>query len=344
MRTAIALAALVALAACASPRDPDRWLPTGGGDAAAFEDLTDVELDHLALVATNLVAALVQLPETSPANVTLQVSPPTSAFGNTVLRALEDAGYGLQRVDADQGVHYVAYRARFAETEAGPVTDYELLVGDVRLQREYVHGDTRVFPSSLLTLDGTAAAPADIVLDDAVFREQGGEDDAFISGVRTEGGAPSQVREVAVNDFDAQPEGSRTAPAEILDAARRRRALADAERGDAAIDLDDWERRRRTVLIFENAETRTMGAGNKQAVRLLARDTGPDDVFVVTACTDADGRDDASRVRGARVVEEFLGHGIAAEAVRLAPCIRASYRHASDDSPVPVEIVQFRRR
>jgi len=334
------------LGGCAATSDPAEWLPRGGGDPAAFDALSDVQRDQLALVATNLVSALVQLPETSPANVTLQVSRANSAFGNTILRALEDAGYGLQRVDADQGSHYVAYRQRFAETEAGPVTDYELLVGEVRLQREYVLDETRVFPSSLLTLEGSSAVPAEIVLDDAVFREQGGEamGSAFISGVRSEGGGPASVREVAVNDFDEQPANRRTAPAEILESARRRRALSDAERGDAALDPTAYERTRRTVLILDDAATRTLGAGNKQAVRLLARDTREGDVFIVTACTDADGRDEASRGRGARVVEEFLGHGLTAEAVRLAPCIRASFRHASDDSPVPVEIVQYRRR
>ena len=333
------------LAACAATtRDPSPWLPHGGGSAEALEGLSDTELEHLSRVSTNLVSALVQLPEVSPTTTTLQVSTPTSAFGNVVLRALEDAGYGLQRVDADQGRHYVAYSRRFAETEAGPVTDYELLVGDVRLQREYVHEGERVFPSSLLTIEGSAAVPADIVLDDAVFREQGGEGDAFISGVRVEGDLPSSVAEVAVNDFDVRPAERRTSPEEVLETARRRRALADAERGDTTLDLETYERTRRTVLIFEDAATRTMGPGNKQAVRLLARDAGEDDVFVVTACTDADGRDEASRERGARVIEEFLGYGIDAGAMRLAPCMRASFRHATDDSPVPVEIVQYRPR
>ena len=176
---------LALLAACAGtpPRDDARWLPLGGGDRAAFAALESSEIEQLALVSTNLVAALVQLPELSPSTVTLQLSAPRSAFGNTVLRALEDAGYGVQRVAADQGRHYVAYRQRFAETDAGPVTDYELTVNGLRVHREYVHRDTGVYPSSLMTIEGSAAAAGGIVLDDGIFREQGGDEEAFVSGV-----------------------------------------------------------------------------------------------------------------------------------------------------------------
>ena len=333
-----ALALALAVGGCASPPDPAPWLPRAGGDAAAFDGLSATELEQLRIVSTDLVAALVQLPEAVPATTTLQYSPPRSAFGNTVLRALEDAGYGLQRVAADQGPHYVAYSRRFAETESGPVTDYELSVGELRLQRAYVHAPERVLPSSLLAIENSAARPDGVLLDEALFREQGGVGDAFISGVRTAGDLPPSIGEVSVDDYDARPPDRRTSPREVLADARERRALAVAERPAA---LADRERLRRTVLIFDDASTRRLGLANKQAVRLLARDAGEDDLFVVTACTDADGRDEAARGRGARVVEEFLGHGLDPDAVRLGPCIRASYRHVSDDSPVPVEVVQY---
>ena len=327
------------LGACATLPDPGPWMPRGGGDPGAFDDMPAAERDQLARVATDLVAALVQLPELSPTSVTLQHSPPRSAFGNTVVRALEDAGYGLQRVAADQGAHYVAYSRRFSETEAGPVTDYELSVGDIVLQRAYAHDAARVFPSSLLAIEGSAARPDDIVLDDAMFREQGGDGAAFISGVRAGGELTSDVDEVTVDDLDARPAAQRTSAREVLDGARTRRTLAVAE---ASVELERLERLRRTVLIFDDADTRRMGAANKRAVRLLVRDARPGDLFVVTACTDVDGRDEAARTRGTRVIDEFVGHGVPPATVRLAPCVRASYRHPSDDSPVPVTVVHYR--
>lgn len=322
--------------------DGERWLPRNGGSAEAFDGLSSSDVSQLSLVATSLVAALVQLPETEPEKLTLQVSTPSTAFGNTVLRALEDAGYGIQQVVSDQGSHYVAYRRRLSETDAGPVTDFEISVGAVRLQREFVFDATGIYPSSLLNVNGSSASPRDILIDDRVFAEQGGDIRAFISGVRDEQSGKTRIEEVAVNDFDQLPEDRRTTSREWLNSVKQRHALSESE-FEGSID-GSLERMRRTVLIFDSVDTRIMGAGNKQAVRLLARDTLPGDLFVITACTDADGRNEAARSRSIRVVEEFLGHGVPQASLRIAPCVRASYRHSTDDSPVPVEVVQHRKR
>lgn len=346
VRAILCAVSFALLAACAGtpPRDEARWLPLGGGDREAFAAMQTSEIEQLALVSTNLVAVLVQLPELSPTKVTLQLSAPRSAFGNTVLRALEDAGYGVQRVAADQGRHYVAYRQRFAETDAGPVTDYELTVNGLRVHREYLHKDTGVYPSSLMTIEGSAMAPGEVVLDDGIFREQGGDDEAFVSGVSGSATAPVELE---AGEFDALPDEERTGGRALLEHRRLHRTLAlatlDAE---ANARLARHERVRRAVLIFDDGASHRLGEANKQAVRLLVRAMREGDLIVVTACTDtALGiRDGVTRRHGARVIEEFLGHGLPSESVRLAPCTRPSFRHASDTSAVPVEVVQYRTR
>jgi len=63
---------------------------------------------------------------------------------------------------------------------------------------------------------------------------------------------------------------------------------------------------------------------------------------MIRACLDADGRDKASMNRAFRVEQELLGFGIAPDDTYVAPCARASYRHSSDDSPAPVELVHYR--
>ena len=85
-----------------------------------------------------------------------------------------------------------------------------------------------------------------------------------------------------------------------------------------------------------------MGRGNKRAVAQLADTFEEGDVFSITACTDADGRNDEAQFRAVRIEEEFVSHGVVPMAVQIEPCIRASYRHKSDDSPVAVSIVQYR--
>ena len=323
---------------------PGALVPRLGGDPGALAALDGVELEGLRLIATNLVSALVQIPELAPGVATLQVNRPDTAFGNAVVRALEDAGYGLQLVADDRGRHYVGYARRVAETEIGEVVDYRLAVGEVALTREFaVEDDGSVFPASLLRIEGVDPLPA-IELADGVFREQGGTPRSFVSGTRGiggTGGAPT-IDTVEVFDYDALPPERRTAPVEVLARSRERGALA----ADAAAtpDLDDYVRHRRTVLIFEDPDTSFLGAPNKRAVRLLAREVVPGDLFVIRSCRDFDGEDAAAMRRGLRVEEELVGLGVAPEATWIAPCVGSNYRHASDDSPVPVELFHYRRR
>lgn len=337
-------AATLALCACSTvaERDVDRWLPRLGGEPAALAGESDAVLDQLARVSTSFAAALVQLPAIDPVTTTLQFSAPSSAFGNTLLRALEDAGYGIQRVEADQGSHYVAYRRRFAETDVGPVTDYEVSIGDLLLRREFVHAAGRVYPSSLLTVEGEYVLPRALELEDKVFSEQGGDVGSFISGIRSDAAGADRVGEHVVRDFDRVPQARQLSARQVLARVRARREF-DESLPDALVEPSVF-RLRRTVLSFDNDQTLHMRAGNKQAVRILASDTEPGDVFVMTACTDADGRNEAAESRGRRVVDEFLSHGIPRTQLRVAACVRASYRHPSDDSPVPLEVVQYRKR
>ena len=345
-RSAVALAFAFALAGCLSGAPPcDAWMPriaSAEAPGARALGVDGAEIGRLQLIAANLVSALVQLPGMDPGGRTLQVSSPASAFGLVLVRALEDAGFGLQRVSADQGLHYVAYRRRVADTDAGEVVDYGLSIGEIAVSREYAVEAGRVYPSSPMTIEGVPD-PGAVALDDALFREQGGRA-AFVSGVRGADGfvAPESLVEVSVAEEDALPVARRTAPRAHVEAAVLGDALDEGGAGPLP-GPSTHARVRRTVLIFDDASTRLMGAANKQAVRLLVRDVAAGDVFVVNACTAADGRDDAADARALRVKEEFLSHGLAAETVRIGPCIRASYRHGSDDAPVPVEIVQHRR-
>jgi len=294
------------------------------------------QLEQLRLISIDLVSALVQLPDINPTAVTLQVTQPRTAFGNLMIRALEDAGYGLQRVSADQGLHYVQYSDRFAQTDAGPINDYVLRVGNVSLGREYSTNNNGVFPSSLMRIDG-AERPDLIVLNDEIFKEQGGSGDIFISGVAS-GRELSGVREISAEEYDRTPLDQRTDRSTRLLSARRSAIARVVSRSE----LQNMTRLRRTVLIFNDPETRLMGAGNKQAVRLLVREYKPGDIYQIAACSDVDGKNDESILRGIRVVEEFLSYDIPVESVVKAPCRRASFRHPADNSPVAVEVVHHR--
>ena len=322
-------------------RDNTPYLPVVGANEEVVAKASLEELRQLQLIASNLVSALVQIPELQPAVVTLQVSRAQTIFGNTLIRALENAGFGLQLVSADQGKNYVSYGKRFSETDSGPITDYDIGIGKLSVRREYITTDSGIFPSSLMAVSGTQQV-TDIVLNDAIFREQGGVGDTFISGVQSEDDISIRpvISEVDVNAYDATPESKRTSQTSIFDEAKKRFFETESQR--APVDFSAYQRSRRTVLIFGNNKTMMMGPGNKQAVRLMVREYLPGDIFVVTACTDVDGENENARVRGIRVEQEFASHGVPVDAVALAECIRASYRHESDNSEVPVEVVHYR--
>lgn len=340
LRLALSVPALVLAGCSIAPVNLDPFLPYIEPNRAALKGMRHSELENLQLVATNLVSALVQIPETNAISTQLQVSRPSSAFGNLIIRALEDAGYSIQHVSADQGQHYVRYGRRISETETGRVVDYDVEVGNVLLRREYITNDSGIFPSSLMSITGTQHA-AYVQLDDNIFKEQGGND-LFISGIKTDDSTQrTNITTVQVKDYDQTPDDKRSKQEFILARARHRLQGRTASYDD--IDLSDYDRARRTVLIFDSRTTNIMGRGNKRAISLLAREYQTDDLYSVTACTDADGEDDSALTRAVRVQEEFVSHGIKPSSVVFAPCIRASFRHTSDNSPVPVTIEQLRK-
>lgn len=322
--------------------DTDAITPRIGGNQKVLGTISASERAHLQLIATNMISTLVQIPQMQSGTLTLQFNDPQTAYGNAIVRALEDAGFGLQRVTADQGQNYVSYSKRLSETESGLVTDYQLSVGKISLRREYsVQEGNLIYPSSLLTIDGTESI-ADIQLSDSIFVEQGGRGDTFISGVQLEGEPDPDlaVKTIDVRDYDELPADKRTSQNEVFERARQHFFEIQAKR--EIPPLPRFNKHRRTVLIFDNNETLLMGEANKQAVRLLVREFSDDDIMLIKACLDADGTNNLSMNRAIRVEQELLGFGIPPESTYIAPCARASYRHASDDSPTPVELVHYR--
>lgn len=347
LAAAIILSSIL-MASCVAPAKPigisaESITPRIASQPGVVENTDPVVRAQLQLIATNLIATLVQIPEMRPTTATLQISTPKTAFGHSIVRALEDAGFGLQLVSADQGRNYVSYSKRFSETESGLVTDYMLAVGKIGLTREYIQENNAVYPSSLMQISGTDSI-ADIDLADNIFAEQGGDNTAFISGAQNSGQANPNItaKTVDVFDFDELPQNKRTRQGMVFAQAKKRFFESDTER--AAPNLNNFEKHRRTVLIFDNNSTQMLGNSNKQAVRLMVREFSDDDIIVIKSCQDADGSDTPSLNRGIRVEEELAGYGVPTESAYIAPCARTSYRHSSDDSPAPVELIHYKAK
>ncbi|MBX2880364.1 MAG: hypothetical protein KTR32_10555 [Granulosicoccus sp.] len=299
------------------------------------------ENDFLRLIATDLVSAMLQIRELNPTITTLQISEPVNEFGRVLETAFENAGYGLQRVSADQGRHYVSYAIRSSETDAGSVTDYLIRVSGIEIRREYNQTAAGVYPSSLMFIQGTKS-DADIKLNDELFAEQGGEE-SYLSGIEPSDDQTLEVgsiREIISDSDTGIVEGRRTRQEVVLNRAKEH--LYESERKFEKSNVENMVRYRRVVILFGDNKTLEMGTANKEALRILYQDFQRGDIFEITACDDFDGKNEMSERRAVRVKEEFLGLGAPAEAVFRAPCVRANFRHHSDNSPVPVAIVHYR--
>ena len=318
----------------------ERYTPTNFGDRQSLDELGIEELRELNLVATNLVSILLQVPELEPMNATFQVTRPISAFGNVLVRAMEDAGIALQLVALDMGENYVSYGQSFSVTDTGSVIVFTISVNDVELSREFVTKSKGIYPASLVSIDGTDFINS-IDIDDSIFTEQGG-DDSFLSGVRSDNAYSDGTHVVSVKDYERIPVDKQRSRESVVADARRRFFLAAAER--APSNLSNYDRYRRTVLIFADMNSLSLGSANKASLRMLVREFDTDDVLLIKACTDVDGINALAQDRAIRVEEEFLSHKIPMSSVFIAPCAQTNYRHSSDNSPVPVEVVHYRAK
>jgi len=321
-----------------TPELAQRYTPTHFGGSESLESLSVSELRQLDLVATNLVSVLVQVPELEPFTTTFQVTRPSSAFGTVLVRRMEDAGLALQLVSSDQGLHYVSYGQSFSVTDTGSVFVYSIAVNEFELSRDFIVKSDGIFPASLVSIDGSRFTDA-IEIDDSIFTEQGG-DDTFISGVRTADARAASIEEVVVNDFDRLPDDKLRRSESVINDAKRRFYLADAKRSPP--DLTGFDRYRRTVLIFDDKSSLSLGEANKRSLRLLVREFDDNDVLLIKACNDVDGVNAVAQDRAIRVEEEFTGYRIPITSVYIAPCAQTNYRHPADNSPVPVEVVHYR--
>jgi len=339
----LALLLAASLGACTSGPDERaqaRDEPLVGGDRDALAAISSNERERLRLVAVDLVGTLAQLPELAPAGTTLQVKRAKTAFGTLVVRALEDAGYGLQRVTADQGRNHVGYSQRFARTDIGEIDDFALSVGRVTLARAYTTEDGRVLPSSPISIDGLETLP-DALPDERPFLEQGGARSSYLSGVELAGNPEEgRVYSVDVGPDDGVSPAERTGASGVF--ARARERAHDTSVAAGAGVPPGRRRAGRTVLLFHGADATRLGFGNKLAVASLLERYLDGDSFLIRACHDRDGRDTPSRARAIRVRDELLAHGMPPTDVHIAPCVPAGYRRAAGHAPAPVELVHYR--
>jgi len=91
----ISLLAAVSTGCSTAPKTPEgvsatSLTPRISSNPKILAATNGLERTQLQLIATNLIATLVQIPEMRPATATLQISQPQTAYGHALVRAMED--------------------------------------------------------------------------------------------------------------------------------------------------------------------------------------------------------------------------------------------------------------
>ena len=308
----------------------------GGGRDGSDDALPDPDL-----IARNLVNTLTQLPELHPLQTTVQVSAPATPFGRHVLARLDEAGYGIQEVSADQGVHYVRYRAERAETETGERTRYRVAIGPVAVERDYrvVAGET--LPGSAQSVHG-AEPHEDVRLNDDVFADVPSE---ALSTVRFGEGDEPRVVDLTVPTVSPVVLGA-AAPAVPLESEGVgsfvpdgsssdfrllvRQNMYDMQRSNYAPLFAAYEDIRQDTLVFPN-DSLVLGESNKEIIADYVRELDPaTDVLSVIGCSHGrtaidNGNELLAIGRANRVKEAFMFAGLAHDQVLEESCWADSY-------------------
>jgi len=241
-------------------------------------------------IVQNLVFSIIQIESLHPFKTTLQMKEPRGELAKLVKTRFEDAGYGIQYVESDQGVNYVRHSAQSSVSEEADTTTYRITVGDVSVERDYILSGDLTAPDSELRVTG--AYEQDIHLNDDVFGDEFAETE-FTEVVFDETDVPVIIT-VADRDisFEKQLFAENEEPATALApesgnsfaraVMQNVRTIMGSNFSEMFSSYQDIEQ---DVLIFPNDSLR-LGGENKTVIQKYADNVNPDtDVLSVIGCS-----------------------------------------------------------
>jgi len=275
------------------------------------EDIKRITLSNN-LVASNLVFVLTQLEELRPINTTIQITEPVTSLGDTVLRALREAGYGIQKVEGDLGANYVRYKYEESTTERGPVTRYTMSIGEIEASREYTLQGDEILPDSALEISG--AKEIYVQLNDGIFSGTGANYEELVFFNDT------VLPEVSEEGTQLADQGN-SVPIENL----IKKNIYHDRKSNYAVIFEEYDNIASEVLVFGN-DSMSLGDKNKQSIVEFAKAMNPEtDLISIIGCshgktTIKNGNNMLAVGRANRVKEEFIYAGIGYDKVLDEGC------------------------
>jgi len=266
----------------------------GDSDTSDATQSAEVSFDTDVLdsdkIVQNLVFSIIQIESLHPFKTTLQMKSPRGELAKLVKTRFEDAGYGIQYVESDQGVNYVRHSAQSSVSEEGDTTTYRITVGEISVERDYMLSGTNTVPESELRVTG--AYEQDIHLNDDVFGEEFAKTQ-FTEVHFDESDVPVVIT-VADRDltFEKQPlavDGEEVNSEAAVSENSFARAVMQNVRTIMGSNFSEvfagYEDVQKDILIFPNDSLR-LGTENKTLIQQYADGLDPDrDVLSVIGCS-----------------------------------------------------------
>lgn len=292
---------------------------------SATEGQSDPSLE---IVAIDLISILGQLPSFDPLSMTVQVSPIHTKFGHAIVQGLKVAGYGIQRVSADQGVNHVQYKDTAIIESTGQSNSFEIEIRGIRIVRKYSRIDGRWIPTSSFHIYGVQ--PSRIV----VFNDlhaSANKENQIKSGVvfHNADGRVLESRESTVNVSRLDTEPSLSGDANPTHRALLLTQASTFTRQRASINQNQqlYQSIAELILRFPSANPNELGHDNKLAIAKLLRSYNADtDRFVIQGCVKGktllwDSTESISLERQLRVNKELIISGVKPESIQELGCV-----------------------
>jgi len=284
-------------------------------DVAVSNDSSEV--DNLSEVAADLVSALTLLREFPPLFTTIQFSEPDFRFGNHIVEALRDAGYGLQKVSEDQGTHYIEIE-RSSLTVSGSSSNtiqYSITVADIKLSRGFEMTPNRFDPMTPLFIQGIPPRPI--------------------------GERPNPYPSLGPLDRDLNAFEFRDSLGNFI--TRVNPGVIQKEISESQNYLPYKQ-----LLVRFKPNSLDIGLDNKAAIKYLINDHSPEDRLTISACHHEnsslwDGDSSKALEREKRVTHELLILGIAPETINTEGCLSTNYNSQLEKSSVVLTLESLAR-
>lgn len=327
-RTLIGVSAAVLLSACGSMNSQNAQPDT----SSVSERFTQTA--NVSAVDRTIAADIIRITRQifTPFTTTLQVShsndDPLQAY---FIEQFAKAGYGIQRVSADQGSNFFTLtRAEEPDEDGKPLIQISTSIGAVDIGRSYlVPGSNTISPASPVRLSGTRVPVEVPDKPNGRFQiiDENNSKAVYMASLNLDEQAPpiiSLITDDLVERVVAQ--GTEASSLQALNSSRVEiNNLFYADQSNFSSVLDDYEQIERQIVVFGN-DSMILGSTNKLLIeQFVQQRLGSDDLISLVGCSNGPtaleiGNEGLALGRAERVTQALLSQGVARDRILDEGC------------------------